>query len=310
VHIPSDGHPLSGYALALADVERRGGHLGSASLAAGERAGIVSGGERVGPEQPKSLLAALFGGFGKPEPGASAATVTSETYEKPIKPTRVAANSIPLPKMRPASAPMTVIASAPMPAQVVPQTKTDVASASPTPAEVIRTRGYWVGVPDTTPSSGPVLLASAEVDRTGSITRGLNLTSSPAMQVLAYAAVPEQLAWPPRQSLVTRWAGAATTIAGKAAPPKPPLAAPALDPWTNAVTVTPSVRTYLSATQYGVRDFRSLRPLLEKPATTLAMTFSQDFPQNMASDRFTGPAVVFLGTVNFGDPSVKTAWLP
>ena len=46
VHVPSDGRPLPGYALALADVERRGSEPSSVSLAAGPRKVVV---ERVVP---------------------------------------------------------------------------------------------------------------------------------------------------------------------------------------------------------------------------------------------------------------------
>ena len=46
VHVPSDGKPLPGYALALADVERRGNEPSSVSLAAGPRKVAV---ERVVP---------------------------------------------------------------------------------------------------------------------------------------------------------------------------------------------------------------------------------------------------------------------
>src|SRR5215813_10272615 len=59
VHVPSDGHPLSGYALALADIEKRGSSAPSqTSLSGAQGAGIdiaTAGGGRK-----KSLLAALF----------------------------------------------------------------------------------------------------------------------------------------------------------------------------------------------------------------------------------------------------------
>src|SRR5262245_32203838 len=45
VHVPADGHPLKGYDLALAEVQRRGSSLGGASLTAAHNAGIrVAGG--------------------------------------------------------------------------------------------------------------------------------------------------------------------------------------------------------------------------------------------------------------------------
>ena len=42
VHIPSDGQPLRGYALALADVERRGGQPSETSLEAAREAGVIT----------------------------------------------------------------------------------------------------------------------------------------------------------------------------------------------------------------------------------------------------------------------------
>jgi hypothetical protein len=110
--------------------------------------------------------------------------------------------------------------------------------------------------------------------------------------------------------VVTRWAAAKTSIAGKAEPVRTSLPQPSFDPWLNAVTITPSVRTYLSATQYGVRDFRALRPLLDKPASTVAIAFSPDAQQDLSTEHFTGHAVVFISTVTFDRLSVKTAWLP
>ena len=42
VHVPTDGHPLAGYALALADIEKRGSSEPSqTSLAAAREAGVT-----------------------------------------------------------------------------------------------------------------------------------------------------------------------------------------------------------------------------------------------------------------------------
>src|SRR4249919_808465 len=62
VHIPSDGQPLRGYALALADVERRGGKPSETSLEAAREAGVITASIEQGAERPKrSLFARLFG---------------------------------------------------------------------------------------------------------------------------------------------------------------------------------------------------------------------------------------------------------
>ena len=56
VHIPSDGKPLQGYALALADIENRGGSMPSQiSLASARNSGVDTG---VKPK--RSLLASIF----------------------------------------------------------------------------------------------------------------------------------------------------------------------------------------------------------------------------------------------------------
>ena len=55
VHVPSDGQPLRGYALALADVERRGGRPSDTSLEAAREAGVVSG------SRTRNFFARLFG---------------------------------------------------------------------------------------------------------------------------------------------------------------------------------------------------------------------------------------------------------
>ncbi|MEA2933617.1 MAG: hypothetical protein QOD74_263, partial [Variibacter sp.] len=48
VHVPSDGQPLSGYALALADVQRRGGAPSATSLASARGTGAVTEGDVAG----------------------------------------------------------------------------------------------------------------------------------------------------------------------------------------------------------------------------------------------------------------------
>jgi uncharacterized protein YcbK (DUF882 family) len=59
VHVPSDGQPLSGYALALADIEKRGSSVPSQmSLEAAQTAGIDLTSARS--SRKKNLLAALF----------------------------------------------------------------------------------------------------------------------------------------------------------------------------------------------------------------------------------------------------------
>jgi uncharacterized protein YcbK (DUF882 family) len=300
VHVPSDGQPLARYALALGDIERRGGSPGSVSATAARDAGIET--ETTASVAPRrSLLARIFGS-NEPEEAEEA-----KQHAAPV-PVRVAAAPaktapVPLPKVRPADAPIVVAMATPAPspagnektaalsAQSRPQTAT-LASTSPSPNEIIRARGYWAGLPDMTP-----------VGTTGS-----------GDQRLAYAPVPERhaaLGHAMRRTVVMRSAETATSIAVKGGgPATPPVQT--FDPWLNAVTITPSVWTYLSSTQYGVRDSRSLRPFLDKPTATVAIAFSTDRHLGLSAERFSGRAVVFVGTVAFAanaaDPT-KTASL-
>ena len=74
VHIPADGHPLPGYAVALADVERHGAVPSGTSLEAARAAGVITASqeqiavaatqdENAAVRRPKrSLLATIFGG--------------------------------------------------------------------------------------------------------------------------------------------------------------------------------------------------------------------------------------------------------
>jgi uncharacterized protein YcbK (DUF882 family) len=143
VHIPSDGRPLRGYALALADVERRGSNPSYMSLAAARRSGAVTARaeQTLMASKPKrSILARLFG-FGRQD-GDDDAEITAATRPASPRTTGVSrrpvevASAIPMPRARPQDAgpaPMLVASAAPM------------ASAPPTPAQVVERRGVWSG---------------------------------------------------------------------------------------------------------------------------------------------------------------------
>ena len=65
VHIPSDGKPLRNYALALADVERRGAIPSGHSLEAARESGVITASqeqEAVTPHHKPTLLAKIFHG--------------------------------------------------------------------------------------------------------------------------------------------------------------------------------------------------------------------------------------------------------
>ena len=151
VHIPADGQPLPGYALALADVERRGAMPSGASLQAARAAGVITASQEQVAEQPKqpkrSLLARIFG-TGKdldeqselPAPKAAKAE-PSKRVHAPMAlaslspPKRVAVERIaPLPTARPKPVALATVLPRPRPAGQTIVT----ASAAP----VVDNRGF------------------------------------------------------------------------------------------------------------------------------------------------------------------------
>src|SRR5262249_43490214 len=73
VHVPSDGRPLPGYALALADIQQRGSSGPSeTSLAAAREAGVNVDAPAAGTRQ-RSLFSALFGAKDEDEDRQTAA---------------------------------------------------------------------------------------------------------------------------------------------------------------------------------------------------------------------------------------------
>jgi hypothetical protein len=55
----------------------------------------------------------------------------------------------------------------------------------------------------------------------------------------------------------------------------------------------------MTATRLGDIDPRGYEALLRKPAQTVAMSFSGDPWSGLRADRFSGRAIVFLGTATF-----------
>jgi uncharacterized protein YcbK (DUF882 family) len=311
LHVPTDGSPLPGYELALADTERSA--------------------MRRPVEQPKqrSLLAALFGIVQDAEETADIAT--SRQTPAPRRTTTVAAapetgKPVPLPPSRP----MFQLASSserPAPRPAARQ----VNLASLTPNQIIEVRGYWQGLPEAAqevPAAGATSISSAR-RAAGRQTASADVTASigpferndrvsPDI-ALAYAAQAEAPAVTPRAAPTARPAPAVVTTTGSgsfalkpaaiepASPVRPMNAGERLnDPWLRGVVVAPSVQTSMTTTTFGAPDFRNLGAFMQKPASTVMMTFSGDPHLGMTYEQFTGSAVVFQATVTFG---MKTAAL-
>jgi uncharacterized protein YcbK (DUF882 family) len=308
VHIPADGHPLPGYRLALADVERHGSVPSEMSLETAREAGVITASdEERAVEAPKqrSLFARLFGNnktLGKNE---------DEDRPVPAKPARtIATASLSLPKV-PVAKPIpvakpVVMASAvplPMPAEravPLPSARPQQVATAPTPEETFVTASLgsnWRGAIE----KGPELPAALEV--ASAIPTALAFAAETPMPHPAPARVRPMGAnlpkLPAEATLIPATSGAtvmtASALAGGGAKYD--------SPWLRAAMLTPSVSVYMRATHVGESyNGKALEPLLRKPAMSLAMTFSADPNYGMVADRFSGHAVVFLATATFARP--------
>jgi uncharacterized protein YcbK (DUF882 family) len=302
VHIPSDGHPLRGYAMALADVERLGGRPSETSLEAARAAGVMTASADPAAGAKRSFFARLFGGSKdadevseEPTPKHTRSPMAVASLSPPKAQPVTVERIVPLPTARPK--PVAVAAATPKP----------VANPFVTASlggNLFDNRGYWRGAVQTS-SSLPAAMAAPTTYDTASI----EPTSTGA---LAYAAESEtpapartrpmgsRLPNLPREASVMPAQGNTTIVE------KPPLAAAlastgqrVYSPWLRAAVLTPNFSTYMTATRLGAVDMRPLNELLYKPSMSVAMTFSADPQLGMVASRFSGPAVVFLATTTF-----------
>jgi hypothetical protein len=327
VHLPTDGKPLAGFALAQAELAKRG------SSSSFEQARVASA-DKVNP------LARLFG-F-KPKPAededegeaskpAAGSTKVASAFPTPIAPRRdnilsgmqaekpaeaPAVAEAPLPKSRPVSAPAPVpveVATAepnpPRPPAPIPGT---FALAAITPNDIILSRGYWSGRPDapadaSTGSIGPFAAPPGYGE------------GKPRDVVLSYA---KDIEPEPKKERAKSAAPQAarpapvapnTTIASKARPDTPTVvhSAPPVSkkrvaaerrfegPWMRALILTPSVERFMTTTLYGASDFRSLQPLLLSPTSMVVMAFAAEPQSTLSYARFEGRAIEFVATATF-----------
>ncbi|MGH6664693.1 MAG: DUF882 domain-containing protein [Pseudolabrys sp.] len=313
VHIPADGQPLPGYALALADVERHGAVPSGTSLEAAREAGVITAHqeEAAAHPRPRGLLARIFGGKDEEEPDEQLAAKQA-TPRQPRAPMAVASLSppkqvavehiVPLPSARPKPVDVAVALPRSRPAQQPIVT----ASANNT----FDDRAYWGKKVEPGPALPPAI-ASGTPYETASLDR--TTTGSAADDALAYATASDtplttrarpmgsRLPSMPAEAKIIPTSSNSTMVVKSSL-------APALatgggersdSPWLRAAMLTPSVRGFMTATRVGAVDPRWEQVLLRKPAQSVAMSFSADPHLGMVADRFTGPAVVFLATATF-----------
>jgi hypothetical protein len=278
LHIPSDGHPLPGYALALADQER-----GSTD-------------RLINHPRPRNVLASLFRSAPDNEEVADQASLPLQVTASPrgtAAPDRTVtqAKAVPLPQRRPT---FQVASYEPQPAAAP---KLNINFAPLNANDVITLRGYWQGPQDT-----PQLASFEPAPETTASVQAAKDRVPPDV-ALAYMSQHDvgspmvALAEPPEPAALTR--GINLSTAQKPArsnrlPPRPN------DPWLRGVILAPRLENAMTITTFGAPDFATLAPYLHKPDSAVMMTFSADPHLGMKTDRFTGAAVVFQATVSFG----------
>ena len=317
VHVPTDGKPLKGYDLALADIEKRG---------AGDDAATV--GKKPG------IFAALFKGGKSSEDDEEA--VAPAVNAKPAPATVVAA-AAPAPKAKAAATFQLASADA----QIVPAPRAKVeAKADPkpavlasndpkpeNPADIINSRGFWGDVAETRQASPAQVAAlkarqavgAADPQPTASVSEAFNkaLAYAPAATspvdraniVAASAPIPRSVR-PVRNPAVA--ATEINTVVAKGAQGDSQgqdgviststrlSAAKDGGIWMRVVMLAPSASNAMSTTVLGDTDMTMMRGFFVKPQAAIAMTFSDDPMMGMTTDRFTGSATAKLTTQSFG----------
>jgi uncharacterized protein YcbK (DUF882 family) len=334
VQIPSDGKPMPGYALALADIQKRGSAPSANSVETARAAGIDVGNVVVASDDsdgrnPFAKLLGLKKGDDDEEADAAPAPSPIRTKAKQVvvaaveKVKAVAARVAAEPKLIRTSA---FASMAPAPATPAP---TQVAAVSSN--QVVDAR-YWQGTPDNGAAAQSLLasarrpqgtqVASADPDDTTG-------TLAPAAPALALGFAGPPAADTPSHAVSL--AAAATsaganevlgqsdsTIAVKGVNDQPKtavqraiqLATAAVkiserldNPWLRAVILSPSVHRFLSTLSLGVHDVTALAELMVKPASSVMMTFSSDPNRGLTPDHFSGSAIVFLTTITYPAPT-------
>jgi uncharacterized protein YcbK (DUF882 family) len=331
VHIPSDGHPLPGYALALADIEKRGSSPPSqTSLNAAQAAGIDVA--STGAVHKKSLLATLFNLDEDEDDVAQAAPATSAprsgSFSLASIDTKADTAHVPVPAARPQRAALAAVVVQGANNDTAPARDEQDRRATTVPVEPQRLAAQAVPrVPLSRPDSAPALtpwpIRDMETDRV------------PLDLALAYAArqqgeggadsgrspeaadeKPLRVAGPTR-SVALRDGNTAAAKKGSAYPSPHPLtsreaitlvkvvaraAAPGMrydDPWLRAIIVAPRLYGSMTATLHGQPDLTGLRMLMNKPTIAVAMSFADEPYPGITTTGFSGEAVVPLNTYAF-----------
>ncbi len=338
VHVPTDGKPLKGYELALADIQRRG-----------------NGEDVAAPSKSKTFLASLLGrktADDEEEAGNDAVTqgkvtqvamAAADKAKDAAQATVTAAEKVlervPLPRAKPAGAASYQVASAELKAVALakaqPALKPVPADeyAPQSPIDIINARGFWDNEPAPKPAAAQAQIAALKA-------RGAVVAADPQFTASLPQNVSQALAYAPANAPLDR----AQIVAASAPVPRGNSRVAALAPnpmsgaeikvndaaigktrqgpiatsarikqasqtndiWMRAMILAPSASTSLSVSSLGDQDMTVMRVHFVKPNTAVAMTFSEDPQMGIVCEKFTGPATATLSTTSF---AMRTASL-
>jgi uncharacterized protein YcbK (DUF882 family) len=334
VHVPSDGHPLAGYAVALAEIERRGGSASASSLAEAAAAGVNTGRDAGSLAPMRSFLASLFGFHDQDEEADQAdARPAPVSTPAPVLAKPQLASVIPVPMVRPkgpngfalasvptspADDPTTIVNArgvwgpAPSPSSLVAASHAANPGA-PAPAQggaigTVGQRFVWITGPQGRIASADPnpRAAMRSVDADEQATASVKLVAMANREdhdvALAYASAAPALDLPLRRDPIGSLLGTRPNGTLTVPPARRTVLAPGEridNPWLRSIVMAPSVHDTMRVTVLGPTDYRSLQPLMAKPRTAVAMGFSVDPQFGLVTQNFGGAAVAFLPTVTF-----------
>lgn len=337
VHLPTDGRPLAGYQLAMAEIEKRGD--GDSAAFAKSKPGLFASlfrGGKSNDDEDESAAAAIAPA--KPSPvGMMAAAMPAKPIDTKQAETKLAeaksSDPVPMPRSKPAAAATYQLASAdtetvpvPRPKAPIPAPAAKTDNRPQTPADIINARGFWDDMPapkQATPQQVAAITARQALANV--VDPQPAATESSFAKAMAYA--------PPANSPVDR----ANVVAASAPIPrsmrpasvaKNPMAVnnittvvakgaqgqnstiavatrltaaaiPDNHVWMRAMILAPSATTSMSASVMGDGDMTILRAHFVKPQAVVAMTFSDDPQLGLVCERFTGSATASLATTAF-----------
>ena len=338
VYLPSDGRPLSGYAVALAELKKRGQNPTETWV---EEA-------RAAPPNTNIVMASAqvqrFDGFDSSYDMTQADREEDarEAAEAPVSSAaalRAALEREAARRREQAAVAATAaindgVAAYQTASYTEPSSgEPPVLSAGLTPNQIILQRGYWRDATDAASADAVAALSEAAARRalyasaadvTGTITPAAALDDTVRAELRLSHAQRPKLAAPSttpaerRAMIAQAQPSAGTTIAIKRTADQVastvvaarPLLASAVgkgarfdNPWLEAILISPSVRRYLTALALGDEDYTALAPLVQKPSSSVIMTFGAAPNPGLTQDHFSGSAIVFMSTVNYQKPT-------